>query len=241
MVLHLLFFLHYGWATSHFLLGCYTFWSTHLEIKLLQPHGCMTVEQCGHGTSKLLCCTLELGFTSLCSLSSSRSMKFSFTYLYHIPRGEKNPLSSSEMLGFVLTANSHRDVAKPQLFPSACAKTDLCQESSRMNQISENLLWPSFKNIWQRLGLALNSVAWIRILCCRREYKPNSNSGPRQAKTSPHKTALHLLHLHPAPGKPSSGENLTVTVCKGALDLTQGIPVRFYRIVFIAVYCRMKH
>lgn len=34
---------------------------------------------CGHGTSKLLSCTLDLGFTSLCSLSSSSSLKFSFT------------------------------------------------------------------------------------------------------------------------------------------------------------------
>lgn len=63
------------------------------------------------------------------------------------------------MLRFVLTANGHRDGAKPQLLPFASAETALCQENSRMNQITGNLLRPCFENIWQRVGLALNSVA----------------------------------------------------------------------------------
>lgn len=63
------------------------------------------------------------------------------------------------MLRFVLTGNGHEDVTKPQLLPSASAKTALCHQSRRMNQITEHLLWPCFKNIWQRVGLALNSVA----------------------------------------------------------------------------------
>lgn len=62
------------------------------------------------------------------------------------------------MLRFVLTGNGHGDVTKPQLLPFASAKTALCQESSRMNQIIENLLWPCFKNIWQ-------SGACIKLTC----------------------------------------------------------------------------
>lgn len=63
-------------------LGCCSLQSTRLEIKLLQPHGCMTAEQCGHGKSKPLCCALGLRFTSLCSLSSSSCLKFFFTETY---------------------------------------------------------------------------------------------------------------------------------------------------------------
>lgn len=79
IVFHLLFSFTLWLSQFTVLLGCCTFWSTHLEIKLLQPHGCLTAERCGHGTSKLLGCTLDLGFTPLCSLNSSSSLRFSFT------------------------------------------------------------------------------------------------------------------------------------------------------------------
>lgn len=69
--------------------GCCALQSMCLEIKLLQPHGCMTTEQCGHGKSKLLCCALGLGFTSLCSLSSSSRLKFSFTETYSQPQSRR--------------------------------------------------------------------------------------------------------------------------------------------------------
>lgn len=72
--------------------------------------------------------------------------------------------------------------AKLLLLPSVCTKTAVCHESSRMNQITENLLWSSVKNIWQWVGLALNSDAWIRILFCRRQYKTKTISVSHQAK-----------------------------------------------------------
>lgn len=103
------------------------------------------------------------GFTSLCSLSSSSSLKFSFTYLY----SHSQSLRVNRVFCYpqrmrcsdVLTASGHRDGAKPQLLPFASAETALCEETTRMNQIIGNLLRPCFKNIWQRVGLALNSVA----------------------------------------------------------------------------------
>lgn len=69
---------------SHFAasLGCHALQSTCLEVKLLQPHGCMTAKQCGHGKSKPLCCVLGSGFTLLGSLSSSSCLKFSFPKMY---------------------------------------------------------------------------------------------------------------------------------------------------------------
>lgn len=142
------------------------------------------------------------------------------------------------MLRFVLTGNGCRDVTKPQLLPSASVKTALCRESSRMNQITKNLLWPCFKNIWQGVGLATQLL--------ESEFNAAGDSTSQTAildhiKPKPAFPSQHLLHLYTAPGKPSSGENLTATVCKGASALAQGIPVAFYRMVFIAVYRQRKH
>lgn len=73
---------------SHFtvLFGCCTFWSTHLEIKLLQPHGCNDSRACGHGTSKLLSCTLDLEFTSLCVSVPLALWNSPLPSYIHIPR-----------------------------------------------------------------------------------------------------------------------------------------------------------
>lgn len=63
-------------------LRCCALQSTCLEIRLLQPHGCMTAEQCGHGKCKLLCCTLGLVTPHCCLTVQSQFLQLLETIFY---------------------------------------------------------------------------------------------------------------------------------------------------------------
>lgn len=105
--------------------------------------------------------------------------------------------------------------------------------------------WKSLAALFQEY--MAESGACIKLSCLNQNLMLQETVQTKQqfwttsSQYSLPKTALHLLHLNPAPGKLSSGENLTAAVCKGASDLAQGIPVTLYRMVFIAVHRQMKH